>query len=276
MIIDFHSHSNASDGALSPQQLITEALGAGVSQFAITDHDTIAGLQQVLGQEQGLPEHFRLRTGVELSCRWANTTVHVVGLDFDIEHQAMVAGLLQLQEARLQRAATIARRLERLGYPGALEGARLEAGQSQIGRPHFAAWLIDQGYVRDASEAFDKYLGTGKPGDVKAFWPELADVCQWIVEAGGTAVLAHPLKYKYTRMKLRRLITDFVGAGGTALEVRSGRQTPDQDRHLCQLAREFELLISAGSDFHQHWKYGAALGVDVTHLSSQPNLWARP
>ena len=111
-------------------------------------------------------------------------------------------------------------------------------------------------------------------GDVKAFWPELAQVCDWIVCSGGTAILAHPLKYKYTRMKLRRLLADFQISGGRALEVRSGRQTPDQAPQLCQLAQEFGLLMSAGSDFHQEWQYGPKLGVEVSEFPSQPNLWS--
>ena len=108
MIIDFHSHSNASDGALSPLDLIEQAIAAGITQFAITDHDTVAGYQQAVSQRETWPADFELRSGVELSCRWANGTVHVVGLDVDTEHPALQAGLLRLGEARIQRAATIA------------------------------------------------------------------------------------------------------------------------------------------------------------------------
>jgi predicted metal-dependent phosphoesterase TrpH len=194
-------------------------------------------------------------------------------LDFDTEHPVMKAGLRRLAEARLHRAARISERLQRQGFPGALEGATAEAGQSQIGRPHFAAWLVGQAHVADVRAAFDRYLGAGKIGDVKAFWPELAEVCDWIVSSGGTAVLAHPLKYKYTRTKLRRLLTDFQNSGGRALEVRSGRQTPDQTRQLCRVAQEFGLLLSAGSDFHQDWQYGPNLGVEVSGFPAQPNLW---
>ena len=120
-----------------------------------------------------------------------------------------------------------------------------------------------------------RYLGAGKIGDVKAFWPELGEVCDWIVRSGGTAVLAHPLKYKYTRMKLRRLLTDFQASGGRGLEVCSGRQTADQTRQLCRVAQEYGLLLSAGSDFHQQWQYGPALGVKVSQFPPLPNLWAR-
>ena len=129
MIIDFHSHSNASDGALAPEQLLAQAAAAGVEQFAITDHDTVAGYRRALAT--ALPEGLTLRSGVELSCQWAGGTVHVVGLDVDIEQSALVAGLEQLAEARRQRAVTIAQRLDKAGFPGALEGAQQEAGEKQ-------------------------------------------------------------------------------------------------------------------------------------------------
>ena len=109
--------------------------------------------------------------------------------------------------------------------------------------------------------------------DVKAFWPELAQVVSWIVAAGGTAVLAHPLKYKYTRMKMRRLVIDFARSGGTAIEVLSGRQTPDQIVQLQRLADEFELLASAGSDFHRDGPYNPELGVELRRLHSSKGVW---
>jgi len=150
-----------------------------------------------------------------------------------------------------------------------------EAGESQLGRPHFSAWMVAQGHVRDHNEAFDKYLGQGKPGDVKAFWPELAEVVQWIVRAGGVAVIAHPLKYRFTRMKMRRLVKDFVAAGGQAVEVLSGRQTPDQIAQLQRLADEFELLVSAGSDFHRDGPYNPEPGVESDRLQANDGVWQR-
>ena len=274
MIIDFHTHSHASDGALSPADLVTAAIAAGISQFAITDHDTVAGFLEARALSDSFPAGFSLVSGTELSCVWAKTTIHVVGLGVDVEEPGLVAGLAQLDKAREERAGIIAERLEKLGMPGALEGARRYAGVSQIGRPDFARWMVEQEHVRDANEAFDKYLGAGKTGDVKACWPELHEVTGWITGAGGTAVLAHPLKYRYTRMKLRRLVQDFKAAGGTAIEVYSGRQLPDQTAQLARLAQEFELLASAGSDFHREYDYGPRLGVDTERLPQGLQLWS--
>ncbi len=275
MLIDFHCHSRASDGALTPQELLERARSNDIRMLAITDHDTVAGYRQAaqqLGEYVGAPQ---LVPGVEFSCRWSGTTVHIVGLGVDVEHPAMQEGVSEMDQARRERGEKIASRLASRGFPGALEGALAEAGDSQLGRPHFSAWMVSQGLVADHNEAFDKYLGQGKPGDVKAFWPELARVVGWIVDAGGVAVIAHPLKYRFTRMKLRRLVVDFIAAGGGAIEIQSGRQTPDQIAQLSRLAAEFELEVSVGSDFHRDGPYWPDLGVELPRLGELRGVWER-
>ncbi len=274
VLIDFHTHTTASDGALSPAELLRRAAERRISLLAITDHDTDAGYRAACELRDDYPE-VRLIPGVELSCRWSATTIHIVGLGVDFDHDAMREALALLGGARAERGTIIASRLEARGFQGALEGALAEAGESQLGRPHFSAWMVDQGHVKNHQAAFDKYLGQGKVGDVKACWPELAEVVRWIVAAGGVAVLAHPLKYKFTRMKLRRLVLDFVAAGGTGIEVLSGRQTPDQVAQLQRLADEFELLASAGSDFHRDGPYNPELGVELRRLEGRAAVWQR-
>lgn len=275
MLIDFHSHTNASDGALSPAELIDRAVAGNIRQFAITDHDTMAGFHAAAKHYTHIPGQMRLIPGVEFSCRWSGTTIHIVGLAVDAEHPAMTAGLALLADARVARGKKIADRLEGKGFVGAHEGALSKAGESQLGRPHFAQWLIEQGHVDDFNQAFDKYLGQGKIGDVKAFWPELSEVTRWIIESGGVAIVAHPLKYRFTRMKLRRLIIDFKLAGGQALEVLNGRQTEDQTAQLKRMALEFELEVSAGSDFHRDSPYGCQLGVELRQLGGLRGVWQR-
>lgn len=275
MLIDFHSHSTASDGSLTPRELIDRAVSGKLRQFAITDHDTMAGYEAAAEYYTHIPGQMRLIPGIEFSCQWSATTIHILGLGIDRKHPAMVHGLSVLGQARRDRGKKIAQRLEKKGFGGALTGALELAGDSQLGRPHFAAWLIAQGHVNDFNQAFDKYLGQGKIGDVKAFWPELATVTSWIVESGGVAVIAHPLKYRFTRMKLRRLVVDFKAAGGRALEISSGRQTPDQTRQLKALALEFELEASAGSDFHRDGPYNPPLGVELRHLGELRGVWER-
>ena len=278
VLIDFHTHTTASDGALSPSELVALARERGVGMLAITDHDTVAGYlaaAKALEMEQSRAETLQLIPGVEFSCRWSGTTIHILGLGMVCEHSAMCEGLAVLNTARVERGKKIGQRLEALGFNGALEGALGEAGSSQLGRPHFSAWMVAQGHVADHSQAFDKYLGQGKTGDVKAFWPELAQVVSWITAAGGVAVIAHPLKYKFTRMKLRRLVVDFIAAGGAGIEVCSGHQTRDQLAQLRRLAAEFSLEVSVGSDYHRDGPYTPQPGISLPDLKGLPGVWER-
>ena len=275
MLIDFHTHTNASDGALAPSELLARAVASKVELLAITDHDTVAGFQAAAAYHTKNPGGIRLISGIELSCQWLGVTIHILGLDIDCEHPVMRAGLNRMAAARKERGAKIASRLESRGFNGALQGALMQAGGSQLGRPHFAAWMVGQGHVRDHNQAFDRYLGQGKIGDVKAFWPELAEVTQWIESSGGVPIIAHPLKYRFTGMKLRRFITAFVAAGGRGIEVLSGRQTRDQTNHLVRLARDFDLEVSIGSDFHRDTPYSAPLGLESDPFGGLRGVWQR-
>ena len=278
VLIDFHTHTAASDGALSPRDLVALARERKVGMLAITDHDTVAGYlaaARVLEAEQHGAQELQLIPGVEFSCRWSGTTIHILGLGMDCKHSAMQEGLELLNVARRERGKKIAQRLEALGFAGALDGALTEAGDSQLGRPHFSAWMLAQGHVADHNQAFYKYLGQGKTGDVKAFWPELAQVVNWIVAAGGVAVIAHPLKYKFTRMKLRRLVIDFIAAGGEGIEISSGHQTKDQFAQLRRLAVEFSLEVSVGSDYHRDGPYNPQPGVAPPDLEGLCGVWER-
>ena len=271
MIVDFHTHSLASDGALAPIELLRRAKAAGVQQFALTDHDTTAGYLAVRHTSEA--EEVGLISGVELSCRWATTTIHVVGLNFDADAPEMTAMVEQLTQAREERAEKIATRLAGVGIDDALEGAKAIANGSQIGRPHFATWMAEAGAVDSVAEAFDKYLGAGKIGDVKMFWPPLSDVVQAITRAGGVAILAHPLKYRLTGMKLRALINDFKAAGGGAIEVLNGGEPGTDLKRLSQLAEGNGLMCSVGSDFHRDFEYGPKLGIDVERLPNGAHVW---
>lgn len=249
MNVDFHSHTTASDGALSPMDLLLRAKEQGVDLMAITDHDTVDGYRSVCDQWQD--SSLRLIAGVELSCLWSRRLIHVVGINIGIDNPELQAGLEFLQQARLERARLIGEKLARLGFEGGYAYAAQLAGKGQIGRPHFAKFLVEHGHVSSEAEAFKRYLGAGKIGDVKSSWPEMARVIQWITASGGVAVLAHPLHYKMTATKLRALLTDFKAQGGGAVEVVSGKQAKDRTQYLAQLAEQFELMASKGSDFHR-------------------------
>ncbi len=254
-MFDLHTHSLSSDGILSPQALVSRANDRGVSVLALTDHDTLSGLAEAEAEADRLG--IRLINGIELSCLWQGLGVHIVGLNIDRHHPHMLAAVQAQEACRDRRAEMIAERLAKIGIPDALAGARAIAGDGIIGRPHFAQFLVATGVVPTINAAFKKYLGAGKIGDVKQFWPSVAEVVGWIVGAGGVAVLAHPAKYKLTRSKCCRLIEDFCDAGGLALEVISGRQSIDITRNMLQLTERYQLLASCGSDFHvpgQPWQ----------------------
>lgn len=246
--IDLHCHSTASDGALSPEALVERASAQGVTHLALTDHDTIDGLAkaEAAAKQTGIS----LIPGIELSCLWRSNTIHIVGLDFNPDDQAFRAQLQRQNDNRWARARAIADKLSKTRIDDLLGKATENANHDVPGRPHFAKVLVDEGKVANTAQAFKRYLGQGKPGDVKAFWPELHEVVEWIVKAGGVAVLAHPRKYKLTATKLRALVSDFKRAGGTALEVSTSGQSSGDLGFLAELCRREEMLASQGSDFH--------------------------
>ena len=271
--VDFHTHTTASDGHLDPAVLLQRSVEAEIALLAITDHDTLTGWSQV---KDSVPDGLRLISGLEVSCVWGGTTIHVVALNASNQAPAFTELLSALEQARLDRAEVIGQRLAKAGFPGALDGAREVAGREQVGRPHFAQWLVECELVESMNVAFDRYLGQGKIGDVKTFWPSLASAITAVVAADGVPILAHPLHYKMTRTKLRALCSDFVAAGGLAVEVLNGRQREDEVAQMITLAQSFGLEVSVGSDFHRDWDYGPKLGVDIARVGNGvKGVWER-
>ncbi|MET0379416.1 MAG: PHP domain-containing protein [Spongiibacteraceae bacterium] len=247
--VDLHCHTNASDGNQTPAQLCLRAVELGVDVLAITDHDTAAGFREAHAFLDANPQPLQLIPAAEFSCVWRNISVHVVGLGIDIEHPAALEAFTYLQAAREQRAVMIDAKLAKLRMPGTYDGAKALAGAAQVGRPHFARFMVERGYVSSVDAAFNRYLGAGKIGDIKVLWPTLEQVVGWINAAGGVAVLAHPLKYRLTATRLRLLVAEFKAAGGMSMEVVTGRQQQDWS-FLAQLCQQNGLEASQGSDFH--------------------------
>lgn len=277
MHVDLHCHSTASDGALMPAALVTRAHARGVGVLALTDHDTLDGLAEARDRARELG--IRLVDGVELSCTWGGATIHVLGYAFDRDAPALREALEALHRGRWERAEEIGRRLAAKGMSGAFEGARalqqaLGGGHNAPARPHFADFLVQAGYAVDRAEAFRKWLGSGKLGDVKQHWPALDKAVGTLAEAGAWISLAHPWHYAFTRSKRRRLVTDFRAAGGHALEVVNGLQPAEQVGGLAILAREFGLMASAGSDFHAPGDW-SELGMYRPLPDDLTPLWAR-
>lgn len=273
--LDLHVHSTCSDGALSVPDLLERALAADIQTIALTDHDTIKGVETAREWLSNNSEaSLQLISGTELSCVWQGVTIHVVGLNFDVQNTLLESYLQGLDYARSERAELIASRLEKQGFKGALAGAQAIAGEAQLGRPHFARWLVDAGHCDSMNAAFKRWLGRGKLGDVKVFWPSLEEAVGVVVNAGGVAVLAHPQHYGMTRAKLKRLVFAFAQAGGSALELPLGKDHADVALYVRRLLNECELSVSLGSDFHADSEWGPRLGVDVAVARNLNPVWA--
>ena len=248
MQIDLHTHSTASDGRLSPTDLVLRAAEFGVDVLALTDHDGTDGLEEARIAALSAGIHFI--NGIELSVTWNKRTIHIVGLNFDINSASLQSGIKSLRDFREVRAKEMANKLEKAGIPGAYEGAWAFSGGKMLGRMHFAQFLVDSGHAKDISQVFKRYLVSNKPGHVTGDWASLQDAVSWIREAGGVAVIAHPARYKLTRSKLRKLISDFVAVGGQAIEVVSSSHDVNEMKTMACHANDFDLYASAGSDFH--------------------------
>jgi len=268
---DLHSHTTFSDGVLTTDELISRAVEKGVEVLSITDHDTV---DAYLHDFDNRPD-IRLVPGIELSTQWENTGIHILGLGIDPHCGAMKEATQFQSNARFGRARQIGENLRKKGIDGAFEGAAALSVSSYIGRPHFAQHLINIGRVDSMEAAFRKFLGDGKAGDVRQHWAKLTTVVQWIRDAGGIPVLAHPLKYKLTRTKLKRLLDHFIHLGGQGMEVVSGQQQPQMTAEMARLCEDKKLLASCGSDFHMPGKSWAELGVFAPLPRHLTPVWDR-
>lgn len=271
--IDLHLHSTASDGTLSPTELVNLASENGVQVMSLTDHDTTEGLAEaaIAAEKQGI----QFINGVELSVVWEGKVLHLLGLNIDPQHPSIVAGMVNLRRQRDDRAERIAKKLAAVGLEAPMEGAKKHAGTGAIARPHFARYMVDIGFVKDFNEAFDRYLGRNKRAYVSTEWPELFDAINWIKEAGGVAVIAHPLRYKFTASWMRRLLKAFKSAGGDGMEIICGNYSPDEISTSIGYALRFGLQGSIGSDFHGHSNYSKQPGhLGKLHTAITP-VWSQ-
>ena len=255
MNVDLHSHSIASDGLLKPAAVAARAKAGGVEVWALTDHDETSGLAEAAAAAEALG--MRFVPGVEISVTWRaspgvkDTTIHVVGLNIDRHNPLLAAGLKSIRSGRDERARRMAFDLEVAGIPGALEGAKKYAINPELlSRTHFARFLVEAGKVSSTHQAFSRYLIEGKPGYVSHDWASLEQAMEWIIAAGGVAVVAHPGRYKLSTPQLNRFFTEFQALGGGAIEVMTGSHTTDQYNHFAEVCRCFGFRASRGSDYH--------------------------
>ncbi|MBL0727533.1 3',5'-nucleoside bisphosphate phosphatase [Piscinibacter sp. HJYY11] len=256
---DLHCHSVVSDGTLEPEALAARARANGVDLWALTDHDEIGGQHRARAAAHA--NGMAYLTGTEISITFANTTVHIVGLGFDADDPAIVAGLRATRGGREARAREMADGLAQVGIHGSYEGALKYVGNPElISRTHFARFLVETGVCADTSEVFRNYLVEGKPGFVPHRWATLENSVRWITQAGGLAVIAHPGRYKFTPTEEYALFSEFKSHGGRGVEVVTGSHTPADFEKYAQMALDFDLHASRGSDFHSPDESNVDLG----------------
>lgn len=246
-VYDLHCHSNFSDGTLSPAELVSRAVENGVTHLALTDHDSVAGLEaaQTAIAQQKMP--LQLINGTEVTCRWEQFEIHVVGLNFDRNAQS-VQQLLNAQQAkRRQRYQAM---VDKLHKAGITIQPPLAQEMTMPTRKHLADALVNEGWVSSFETAFRRYLGKGQLAYVATEWATLADAAAAIKAAGGVSVIAHPHAYKLSNKWLRRLLNEAKIDGIDGVEVAIGAQAPGDREALATFAEDIGLLASAGSDFH--------------------------
>jgi len=270
-LIDLHSHTNESDGTCSPEELIQEAVRAGVDTLGITDHDTFTGYDRAVpfAAEAGI----RLVCGIELSTKLQGRSVHLLGYFLSGNHLA-TSGLadfrtwvLDQQAARRDRNIRLIARLQELGFDITLEEAEAR-GKGMTGRPHFAQILVEKGYVANLRQAFDDYLDESAKGYVYRREPQFAEGVAAIRRAGGIASLAHPVRVKGD---LPSLMADLCAAGMNAIEAYHSDHSAANTALYLDLADKYGLLVTGGSDFHGAGKPGVQLGSGCQGNLSIPN-----
>ena len=249
MNADLHCHSCVSDGTLTPEALAQRAKERGVELWALTDHDEIGGQQRA--QEAALALGLAYLTGTEISVSFCGQTVHIVGLGFDADNAALAQGLAATRGGRRERALEMAESLAQAGIRGSFEGALKYVGNPElISRTHFARYLVETGVCADTSEVFRRFLTEGKPGFVPHRWASLRDAVRWIADAGGMAVIAHPARYRFTANEEHALFSEFKAHGGRGVEVVTGSHSAAEALRYAEVAQEYGLAASRGSDFH--------------------------
>lgn len=270
-MIDLHTHSTASDGSYTPTDLVVHSSINGIQHLALTDHDTVDGLDEakIASKKHGIS----LIPGIELSAQWQNRTLHIVGLSIDPTEPSLKTTISEAKRTRADRARLIGARLEKAGVEYAYRLTRELAGTDLLGRLHFAKMLVDQGYAKDFKQVFKRYMVRGKPGYASAEWIETETAIRVIHQAGGVAVLAHPARYSLSMGQLRKALRDFKYCGGDAMEVVSGNPQTQEIANMSRLADEYSLSASVGSDFHGPDKPWLTLGRLQTLPVNNSSVW---
>jgi len=257
--VDLHTHSVCSDGTLTPKELIEHALSISLSAVALTDHDTIEGVNEAV--KAGKNRNIHVIPGVEISAEYKNGTMHIVGLFLQKNLDGLQKSLARLQQAREERNPMIIKRLVDLGIPITFEKVKEISGQGQIGRPHIAKALMDIGVVKDFDDAFVRYLGKDKPAYVDKFRFSPVNAINMVKDAGGVAILAHPNTLYLEDDKLEKKLIELKDSGLEGIETIYCNYSKAMINIYARLAKKIDLAQSGGSDFHGANKEDSELGI---------------
>lgn len=258
-LVDLHVHSNASDGTLTPSEVVCLAKNTGLCAMALTDHDTVEGVAEALAA--GREKDMEVIPGVELSCAYITKEIHIVGLFIDHENIGFLNELARLKETRNARNEEMTEKCRELGMELTMEELLDEYPDAVITRAHFAALLAKKGYVSSVKDAFDRYLNDHGPCFVPRYKMPCEETISLIHNAGGVAVLAHPILYKLSSAELEKLVRYLAKCGLDGIEALYSTYTAGDEILIRKLAKENNLLISGGSDFHGTNKPHIRLGV---------------
>ncbi|HMS84025.1 MAG TPA: PHP domain-containing protein [Nitrospira sp.] len=257
--LDLHLHTTHSDGSCTPTEVVSLAHQAGVTALAITDHDIMTGIPDAItaGEQCGI----EVIPGVEISSMMGQSELHILGYFLDWQDPVLSERFQTLRESRHRRNPQIIERLQALGIDITYDEVRALAGSDSVGRPHIARALIVKQVVSSAKEAFDRFLADGKPAYVPRELPHPADAIQWIKEAGGLAVLAHPTWVKLAGRSLIELVRELKAAGLDGVEVYYSTHAARHTREYLSLTQQLGLLVTGGSDFHGITKPDIDVGI---------------
>ncbi len=265
--IDLHTHTTASDGTLSPANLVAEAVWCGLSAVAITDHDNVNGIEEALDAAKNYD--IEVISGIELAAYYyapQKTEIHIVGLFVDYKNPFLLANINELLKQRVERNIKMTKRLTELGFPITYEELFAEAGNDGFSRVHYANVMVKKGYVETKNKAFTSLIGSGKPGYVPRTLPTPKECIDLIRKSGGIAVLAHPTLYGMNYTQITTMAKELKALGLTAIETKYSTYKPEQEREITKIAALLNLMPSGGSDFHGDNKPDISLGVGRGNL----------
>ena len=263
-LVDLHVHTTTSDGQFTPDEVVRAAKAAGLAAIAVTDHDTLAGLDEAL--DAGRREGFEVVPGLEISVEYPGSTMHILAYEIDHRDPALAEALDGFRRHRDDRNHRILERLAELGIPLTWDAVLAQVKGETVGRPHIALAMVEAGYAPSTDQVFRRYLARGAPAHVERRRATPAEAVALIRDAGGLAVLAHPKHLNRPTADIRQIVTELSELGIEGLEVYHPDHSTDDMRTFKVMAEQLDLVATGGTDFHGHLRKGVQLGVGYGNL----------